>query len=663
LSVDLWAAVDRVEKIRIARLNTPPTDKTRDDVPRRFRICRSLAPIVWAVVQLGLADSASAADRQKQVLVLYSARRDAQISIIGDRELQRLLDVGLQRRLDYYAEHIDLGRLSHPEYQDAFRDFLLMKYRGQRFDLVIAMSDDVLPFIEKNRSTLFPTAPVVFFAKTSAVHRLENSTGVIAELNLRDTLALAGTLQPDLRNVFVISGADVGDKVYESRARSQFQSFEPRLIVSYLSGLATKDLVGRLSALPEHSIVYYLIVNRDGAGEYFHPLEYVDRVTAAANAPTYCWVDSAMTHGIVGGSLKSLEAQVEAIATLGLRVLHGEHADSVPVSTLNLNVTQVDWRQLQRWRISEARVPPGTLIRFREPSSWEHYKGYILGALALLMAQTALIAGLLLQRATRRRAEARLRASQAELLDSYERIRDLGGRLLNAQEDERSRIARELHDDVGQQLALLAIDLELISGAGPDLQAETEHLALEARNLAQGIVRSVHDLSHRLHPPKLRLIGLVAALDGLQRELSRPDLVIMFEHDNVPATLPHDVALCLFRVAQEALQNVVKHSAGREVSMQLIGAGNELTLTIADDGVGFEIDAVKGAGIGLISMSERVEAIGGRLTVRTRRGAGTRVEIVVPHAAAQPASPSGGAAGSGPMTLPSTDPASGYGVT
>jgi signal transduction histidine kinase len=609
--------------------------------PRR-RICRSLGPIVVTFVQLGMADSASAADRQKQVLVLYSTRRDAQIAIIGDRQLPRLLDVGLQGRLDYYSEFIDFGRFSHLEYQDAFRDFLLLKYRGQRFDLVIAMSDDILPFIEKNRSVLFPTAPVVFFAMTSAVHRIENSTGVIAELNLRDTLALANTLQPDLRNVFLITGADNSDKIYERAARSQLQFFEPRLKLSYFTGLATKDLVGRLAALPEHSIVYYLLVSRDGAGEYFHPLEYIDRVTAAANAPTYCWVDSTMTHGIVGGSLKSLDSQVEAIARLSLRVLRGEHADNVPVSTLNLNVHQVDWRQLRRWGISEARVPPGTLIRFREPTAWERYKRSILGVSALLLAETLLIACLLLQRETRRRAEARLRASQAELLDSYKRIRDLGGRLLNAQEDERSRIARELHDDVGQQLALLAIDLELIGGAGTGPLADTEDLTLEARNLVHGIVRSVHDLSHRLHPPKLRLIGLVAALDGLRREFSRPDLVVTFEHDNVPPALPHEIALCLFRVAQEALQNVVKHSGGREVSMQLIGKENQLMLTIADDGVGFEIDAVKGTGIGLISMNERLDAIGGTLTIRTRRGGGTRLDIRVPRCAA-PASPASGA--------------------
>ena len=146
-------------------------------------------------------------------------------------------------------------------------------------------------------------------------------------------------------------------------------------------------------------------------------------------------------------------------------MLRGEPADSIPTSSPSLNVSQVDWRQLRRWGISEARVPAGTLVRFREPSAWDRYRIYILGAVAVLLAQTALIAGLLVQRARRRQAEEQVRGSQAELRTSYERIRDLGARLLNAQETERSRIARELHDDISQQLALLEIDLELLSGA------------------------------------------------------------------------------------------------------------------------------------------------------------------------------------------------------
>src|SRR5262249_39537482 len=297
----------------------------------------------------------------------------------------------------------------------------------------------------------------------------------------------------------------------------------------------------RLAALPAHSMIYYLVVSQDGTGENFHPLEYLDRIAEVARAPIYSWVDSAIGHGIVGGSLKSQKAQAQAIGQLALRVLRGERADAIPTSSPVLNVREVDWRQLQRWRISESLVPAETVVSFRTPSAWDRYRFYILGTVALMLAQTALIAGLLVQKARRRQAEARVQASQAELRTSYDRIRDLGSRLLEAQETERARIARELHDDISQQLALLTIDLELLGGT---IQGVSEKLADDVVARAQDIARSVHDLSHSLHPAKLRLIGLVAALHALQRETPHSETAVTFTHDNVPSTLPPDLTLC-----------------------------------------------------------------------------------------------------------------------
>ena len=176
-------------------------------------------------------------------------------------------------------------------------------------------------------------------------------------------------------------------------ARAQFSRYEPRLDFTYLSGLSSEALEARLAALPEQSIVYYLIVYRDGEGKNFEPLAYLDRIAGVANAPTYCWVDSAMDHGIVGGSLRSQATQVDAVGATALRVLRGEAADSIPIAAVDLNARQVDWRQLRRWGISESRVPPGTRVLFREPTVLDRYRVYIVGAVALLVAQTALIAG------------------------------------------------------------------------------------------------------------------------------------------------------------------------------------------------------------------------------------------------------------------------------
>jgi signal transduction histidine kinase len=335
-------------------------------------------------------------------------------------------------------------------------------------------------------------------------------------------------------------------------------------------------------------------------------------------------------------------AQTRAIATLALRVLRGERADDIPVSSPNTDVDQVDWRQLRRWGLDESRLPAGTDVQFRPPSLWGQYSRYIIGAVLLMLAQSALIAGLLVQRAKRRRmelelrgSEFELRGSQAKLRVSYDRIRHLSRRLLGEQEAERARIARELHDDIGQQLTILSIELDgLRSDQLPVPGAERLSRAMET---TQGISTSVRELSHRLHPSKLGLIGLVAALDNLRRDLSPPHLSIAFRHRNVPAKMDQSIAQCVFRVAQEALGNAVKHSAAGHISVDLTGGPSSLALTITDDGKGFDVTGPSNAGLGLISMRERVESVGGVLEIHSTSASGTRLEVAIPIHASESA--------------------------
>jgi signal transduction histidine kinase len=579
--------------------------------------------------ELGFVQATDETVQQKQVLVLYSTRRDAQIAVVGDHELPTILERALSAGVDYYSEFIDQARFSDIDYQPAFRDFLRLKYEGKSFDLVVAMGDIPYEFVDRYRSALFRDTPVVFFTGRSSPRRIPNSTGVSIETNLKGTIELATALQPDLRHVYVVSGADGTNRAYEAVARVQFGAFAPRLDFTYLAGLTTSELEQRLAALPGQSMVYYLVVDRDGANRNFNPLEYVDRVAMVSNAPVYCWVDSAMDHGIVGGSLKDQAAQARTIGALAVRVLKGESADGIPVSAPDLNVKQVDWRQLRRWGISEARVPAGTVVKFREPSVWDRYRVYILSAAGVVAAQFVLIAALLVQRIRRQRAETRLRASEDKLRNSYNRIRDLGVRLLDAQEGERSRIARELHDDIGQKMAVLTIDLQLLSQAGAERPADADRLAVGALNRAHAVSKSVRALSHRLHPENLRLIGLVPALNRLQREISTDAVTVTFTHANLPPALPQEVTLALFRIAQEAVRNATAHGGAREVSIRLVGVEDGLLLTVADNGTGFDTEA-RHPGIGLVSMNERAEQIGGTLRIRSTPGSGTHVEVSVP---------------------------------
>ena len=579
--------------------------------------------LMLLVVCLTAAPPVHASTEQVQVLVLYAHRRDARLAVLGDSQFPALLERRIGRPLDYYAEYLDLARTPERHYQSAVLAFLHEKYREQRFDLIVAMHPVALTFIAANRERLFPDVPVVFFSDVPNTARPANSTGIVSPRNLASSVQFALTLQPDLRNVFVVCGGERRDQEFEAQARDQLRRFEPRLSIEYLVGLPPEQLKVRLASLPPRSMVYYLVVNRDGAGRSRHPIDFLDDIAPSSNAPIYSWVDSAMNHRIVGGVLKSQLKQIEAVAQLSARVLGGERADVIPVSSPDLTVPQVDWRELQRWGLSTSRLPAGTVVLHQELTLWQRYRGYVVAAVLLLAAQTTLIAGLLAQRLRRRAAEQQLRSSEAELRSSYSRIRALGARLLHAQDSERGRIARELHDDVSQQLALLAIDLDTMSS--PDAPGRVR--ALER---AAAISKSVHELSHRLYPSKLRLIGLVPALKTLQRELAVTDTSIDLSFDNVPGQLSPDLTLCVFRVIQEALQNAIKHSGARRVAVHLAGGPESLIVSITDDGVGFDVDAAMGQGLGLLSIGERLEALGGTLRIYSAPGAGSRLDMSVP---------------------------------
>jgi len=559
------------------------------------------------------------------VLVIYSTRRDAQVAEIGERNLPRILDDGLDRRLDYYAEFIDPARFPDDSYQEALVTFLRNKYKDHRFEVVVTVGADATGFVARHPDAFSGAPPVVFYGTTPSMTRPANSTGVIAAQSLAPSVTLAAALDPALEHIFVVTGSDRGDRSMERLAREQLKP-SPGQQITYLSGLATRELEDRLSRLPPHSMVLYLLFNQDSTGQYFHPLRYLERVIAAANAPTYTWVDSAMGIGVVGGHMKSQSAQIAAVGELALRVLKGERAADIPVITRDLNTTQVDWRQLARWGFTESRLPAGTTVLFREPSLWDRYRSYVITALAVLIAQFALIAGLLVQRARRMRVEQKLRENQVALGASYDRIRDLGGRLLTAQDKERAFIARELHDDVGQQLALIEIDLKLLNavdGADSDRVAETVERV-------RGVARSLRELSHRLHPVRLRLIGLDVALKGLQSDAGSSGVEVVVSGGTVPPALPQAVTLAIFRVAQEAVQNARKYSRGHRVSVTLSSDAGTLRLVVEDDGVGFDVADAWGRGLGLVSMKERIEGVGGRLDIRSGSGGGTRVEVTVP---------------------------------
>jgi PAS domain S-box-containing protein len=212
-----------------------------------------------------------------------------------------------------------------------------------------------------------------------------------------------------------------------------------------------------------------------------------------------------------------------------------------------------------------------------------------------------------------------------------EALAGVSGRLIAAQEQERTRIARELHDDIGQRLALLANELQHAREGFPDL-AEGRKRMEELEEQTVEIASDIQSLSHKLHSSKLEYLGMVSAMETFCKEFSKQQkLEISFKHDDVPSRLPPDVSLCFFRVLQEALQNSAKYSGAQQVRVELCATPNEIRLTVSDSGEGFDLKAAReGLGLGLISMEERLKIVGGHLRIESQPKRGTTIHARAP---------------------------------
>jgi len=721
--------------------------QARDSVPR---LC-GLIPLATAVLILTGPPLAAGAgpEAAKQVVVIYPSEYDGAPGIIVlNRALRETFASQWPGHIEIRNEYVNTARLPDAEFMQAQVSLLRHKYAGGNVDLVIAALSSGLDFAVKVREELFPGVPIVFVAvdqREVRSRRLPRDViGVPIRMDLGPTLDLALRLHPDTRRVFVIAGNSPFDTEWEAEARRTFRPYEDRLEFVYLIGLPMDELLGRVADLPQQSIVYFMHVHQDATGKPLYSAEVLDRLAARANVPIYGHVETYVGRGIVGGRVFTFEAAGNNAARLGLRVLAGERPESIAVPDAGENVDLFDWRQLRRWGISEHSLPPGSVVRYKEPTFWDAYRWHIIGVVSLTALQALLIAALVVQLVKRRRADDRFRQvvesaptamltigrdgtigmanAQVERLFGYgsaellgrpvaflvpERLRSqlsadrdrffaavkgravglerglvgrrkdesefpidvrlsplptsrglsvlasvidltehrraddrlraselelkrLTGRLLEAQEVERRRVARELHDDVNQGLALLSMEMDMLARTRPASSAEIADRVLGLSGRVKELSSSVHDLSHQLHPSKLEHMGLVAAVRGLCRELEHSHgLRVSFSHDPDPGEVPQGTALCLYRIVQEALRNVVRHSGTDRAVVELSGTADGVRLRIGDDGSGFDPCHGNG-GLGLVSMRERLNLVGGQMVIDSRPGGGTRIDVRVP---------------------------------
>jgi PAS domain S-box-containing protein len=374
-----------------------------------MRPCR-LPILAWTFACL--TTLAAGSEETKRVLLLHGGEKDTPANEVMDRIIRARLKEGAGRPVEIYTEYLDVSRFPDKKYQQLNSHYLREKYAGRRIDLVVSIFGYMVESLrsqQEDGAQIFPSSTMIICGvdeRTPGHAGPEPETAqTLRVFVFKDTLNAALRMHPGARRVVVVGGTYDGDKSVEAKAREELKEFEGRVDFTYLTNHSIEEILGEVGNLPPQTIILYLQMFRDGAGKHFYPKDALVLIARAANAPVYSLSDTFLGTGTIGGYVYSYEANAEKAAELALRVLNGDRSLQAPLIANGVIAPVFDWRQLKRFGVSEASLPPGSIVRYREPSFWDLYKWRIIGAASLCFIEALLILALLIQRAKRKRAE------------------------------------------------------------------------------------------------------------------------------------------------------------------------------------------------------------------------------------------------------------------
>jgi signal transduction histidine kinase len=574
-----------------------------------------------------LAPSSNAWADGRRVLLLHSFAREVGPFDTFAAGFRVALEKQSKEPVEFYDVSLEPAGPSEPS-EPAVVRFLQSIFSGKPPDLIVSIGGPASTFAHRYRQQLFSSSPMLFAAvdqrQLQQITLSDSEATVAVKHDAAQAIENIQRVLPQTGTVFVVIGNSPLERFWREELAREFQRFQNELTFLWGDDLSFAEMLKRCATLPPNSAIFFVLLSVDAAGFPQTEADALAQLHAAANAPIFGVQSSQLGHGIVGGPLMPLDHLGRNAAAAAVRILNHESPGSVktPVQLPGPNV--FDSRELRRWNIREDALPPDSLVQFREPTLWQRYRWYVLGSALICFAEALLIASLLVNLIRRQRAEQSLR-------ESREALSIMSQRLIDAQEKERSRIAIELHDDINQRLAVLAMQLSLLGKNLPPVDAAQKRLATANQHVAE-LIKEIQALSHRLHSPGLKHMSLAQAAKALCSEFSAAHQIhIEFRSDKIPKDLPENICVCLFRVLQESLQNVAKHSGAEHVQVFLTAETDTVQLTVRDEGSGFQVErTLLGNGLGLPSMTERMKLVNGHVSIDSQPGRGTVVQASVP---------------------------------
>ena len=386
--------------------------------------------LVFLMILIWLLSAPAHAQTQPQVLPAPAPKRVLLLYTYGDGlpayqkatpAFLSVMEAGGININDLFLEYLDLQRNNNAEYRQKLADLLRYKYAKHQIGLIVTVHTAALNFLLDEGKGLFPDAPIFSYllVRPELIEAKNTGRRILLRPQSQDmggTLEIALKMFPQTRKIVFVTGTASGDRNLEYEAKRAFEPWRDKVEFQYTSDRSVEEILQLVASLPPQSIVIYNNVFSDKTGRTFIPREVGKMVAKAANAPVFCLWDTLIGGGVIGGSLLSFEAEGTYAANVVLDILNGKMLLTKPVTTLPTSKTYMfDCQQLKRWGVNESILPEGSVLVNRVPTMWEQHKGLVIVGIAVFLAQTMLVIGLLVQRRRKKMAEESLRQKTEEL--------------------------------------------------------------------------------------------------------------------------------------------------------------------------------------------------------------------------------------------------------
>ncbi len=608
---------------------------------------------VLAVMAVGAMAVASAtvpckADEPlpRAVLILEESNANLPSYVDFSSAFSAALNAGSRSRVDVYTERLDIGRFDSAEYEQVLLRYFRDKYHSTPIGVIVPVGTAALEFVMRLRKELWSAVPVAFAAvdaeSLAGLSLPPGITGNIMDLTLRDAVNAAKVMVPGLARIAI-----VGDPLERQALRRHFARELPQVAASQeiidLTGLPMTEVRQRVATLPPDSAILYVGIQVDGAGKSYTPRNALVPIAEVANRPIVVTDESQFGYGAAGGVITSFTRAGRAAGQLVSRILDGESAATIPISGDGSTKPIFDWRQLHRFGISEAALPAGSEVRFRDLTAFVRYRWQILSVAAVLAIQTGLIIGLFYEHRRRRNAEVVSRDAIAKLAHM--------NRVATAGELSAS-LANEINQPLAAMVANANAGLRFLARATPELDEARDTLKRIVRDghRAGQVMGSVRDMFRKdggeTSPLDLNDV-IQDVIRPVRGELQAQGIAVQTGLTKpLPLVLGHNgelqqVILNLVRNAAEAMDGVCGRPRVLRVESAIYDSDNVL-VAVEDSGTGidqndinrifdlFYTTKLQGMGMGLSICRSIVESHGGRIWASSSSDRGSVFSLQLP---------------------------------